>query len=296
MKKTSYATTQNLIEDKPSIFNNSFESTVTWLKTPYCDQKKGEGGLRLQGKYKISSDNKPLITIVTVVFNGVDFLEDTIKNIIEQNYDNVEYIVIDGGSKDGTLDIIRKYESVIDYWVSEPDKGIYDAMNKSIDLASGQWINFMNAGDFFYESVTLSKVFEKNIHEDFIIIYGDHQVKYPNKIKSVNAGKTKYLWKGSQFCHQSAFVNLSYHKNNKFNLCRKIAADYEFFYTAWIVDINFIYLPLIISKVSSGGISDIKRIDSIIERWNIIDKKLKINLFYLFLILKEIVKNILKYK
>ncbi|HAH56818.1 MAG TPA: glycosyltransferase, partial [Bacteroidales bacterium] len=85
------------------------------------------------------------MTVVTVVFNGVEFLEDTIKSVIGQTYDNVEYIIVDGGSKDGTLDIIKKYEYAIDYWVSEPDKGIYDAMNKAIDLGSGDWINFMNA-------------------------------------------------------------------------------------------------------------------------------------------------------
>ena len=89
----------------------------------------------------------PLISIVTVVYNGKAHLEETIKSVISQSYPNIEYIIIDGGSDDGTLDIIRKYEDRIDYWVSERDEGIYDAMNKGMRQAHGKWVNFMNAGD-----------------------------------------------------------------------------------------------------------------------------------------------------
>jgi len=91
--------------------------------------------------------NNPKISIITVVYNGEQFLEETILSVLNQSYENIEYIIIDGGSSDGTLNIIKKYEDKIDYWVSEPDKGIYDAMNKGIDIATGEWVNFMNAGD-----------------------------------------------------------------------------------------------------------------------------------------------------
>jgi glycosyltransferase involved in cell wall biosynthesis len=100
------------------------------------------GGLRANGITKRSQENMPLIAVITVVRNGEKTLEQTILSAINQTYTNVEYIVVDGASTDGTLDIIRKYDDRIGYWVSEPDEGIYDAMNKGIDLATGEWINF----------------------------------------------------------------------------------------------------------------------------------------------------------
>jgi glycosyltransferase involved in cell wall biosynthesis len=87
--------------------------------------------------------NNPLVTIVTVSYNVVSTIERTILSVVNQTYSNIEYIIIDGGSTDGTVDIIKKYMDKIAYWVSEPDKGIYDAMNKGILMAKGQWINFM---------------------------------------------------------------------------------------------------------------------------------------------------------
>ena len=92
------------------------------------------------------------VTVVTVTYNAQDYLEKTIQSIISQSYSDIEYIIIDGGSTDGTLDIIKKYEKNITYWVSESDNGIYDAMNKGIKKASGEWINFMNAGDGFVDT------------------------------------------------------------------------------------------------------------------------------------------------
>ncbi len=168
----------------------------------------------------------PLITVVTVVLNAKDHIEQTVLSVINQTYSNIEYIIIDGGSTDGTLDIIRKYEDKITLWKSEPDKGIFDAMNKGIDLATGEWVNFMNAGDFFYTDDILEKIFKnKNIEEE--VIYGDHyhtfyigNNKIPKLIKSVKPEKEFWLHIPG---HQACFVKTGIIKQNKFVLNE----DYE---------------------------------------------------------------------
>ncbi|MFC1603328.1 glycosyltransferase, partial [Pseudomonadota bacterium] len=98
--------------------------------------------------------NRPLISVVTVVYNGVRNIEQTIKSVINQVYENVEYIVIDGGSTDGTVDVLKKYDSQIDYWDSVPDNGISDAMNKGVSHASGDYIIFIHADDYFANNTT----------------------------------------------------------------------------------------------------------------------------------------------
>jgi glycosyltransferase involved in cell wall biosynthesis len=132
-----YATTRRLSVVKP----------IDYQRIDRILQNKLYGGLRKKGFYKQSYPDKPLISIITAVYNGKNQLEGTIKSILAQNYDNLEYIIIDGGSEDGTLDIIQRYDEYIDFWISEADTGVYDAMNKGIDFAFGDWLNFINAGD-----------------------------------------------------------------------------------------------------------------------------------------------------
>ena len=151
--------------------------------------------------------NNPLITIITVVLNGEKHLDNTIQSIINQKYTNLEYIIIDGASTDRTTKIIKKYGSKINYWVSEKDNGVYDAMNKGIKKATGEWINFMNAGDEFFNYNVLMDLFNNQNHHEADIIYGNHEIIYSSKRnRFVRAGKTKNIWKGEQFCHQATFV------------------------------------------------------------------------------------------
>jgi len=238
--------------------------------------------------------NKPKISIITVVYNGAEYLEQTIQSVVNQTYDNVEYIIIDGGSSDETLNIIKKYENKIDYWVSEKDGGIYDAMNKGIDIASGKWINFMNAGDGFYTDNVLNELFSQNVLNNIDVLFGNHNVIYPHKTRVAKAGNIENIWKGSQFCHQSTFVSAKVHKVNKFNLSNRIGADFEFFYILNKKKKSFKYIDIIIANYSAGGLSDIKRVDSIVGWWNVIDKNTKVNLYYIWTILKEIFKTWVK--
>ena len=143
-----YSTQKNITNHKPIINSN----VVCKKYFQYPDEsgsRQSEGGLRLKGQYKQSLKDKPLITIITVVYNNEKTLERCIKSVLEQTYENIEYILIDGGSSDGTLDVIKKHEDAIDYYISEPDKGIYYAMNKGLGLASGDYIGILNSDDLY---------------------------------------------------------------------------------------------------------------------------------------------------
>ncbi len=300
----SFSTTRRMIKSDPLQMvgvvkqsNKPEDKFETVLFLPEREERQGEGGLRTKGYFKTSLEGNPLITVITVVFNGEEFLEETIQSVINQTYDNVEYIIIDGGSSDGTLDVIRKYEHAIDYWVSEKDQGIYDAMNKGIELATGDWINFMNGGDSFYTCQVLSSVFSDKNYQNIQIVYGNHEVQYPSgRQRMAKAGQVKNLWKGSQFCHQATFVNTNYHKAHHFNLCTKIVADFEFFYKAWEANAEFKFVDVIVARFEAGGFSDIKRIDSILGWWQVTDKSFIVNIYYLFILIKESVKGLVKQK
>ena len=110
------------------------------------------------------------VSVITVVYNDVKNIEKTIKNVLKQTYTNLEYVVVDGASKDGTLDIIKRYEGKL-RWISEPDKGIYDAMQKGANTATGEWIIFRNCGDYFITPDAIDKVFSeyRDNGEDFIL-------------------------------------------------------------------------------------------------------------------------------
>lgn len=201
-------------------------------------------------------DIKPLITIITVVYNDSQKIENTIKSVVEQSYQSIEYIIIDGGSSDGTVDIIKKYERKISYWISEPDKGIYDAMNKGIEASKGDYILFMNSGDKIYSLNTLELIFA-NI-KDAEIIYGDTFLDYNGQIhleKSKNINRIKY---GMPFCHQSVLVNSSLLKKRLFNLKYTLASDYDFFlflYSERIYTFKKLNIPISIYDNNGASMS-----------------------------------------
>ena len=149
------------------------------------------------------------ISVVTVCYNAVDCIEETMLSVLDQTYPNIEYIVIDGGSSDGTADVIRKYADRLAYWVSEPDKGIYDAMNKGIVAATGDYINFMNAGDRYIDSYTIEKIL--TYHKTESILYGNIIRCFSNQ-------------------HQAAFIKRSlFAKYGYYSLDYKLISDWKFF-------------------------------------------------------------------
>ncbi|MED0656407.1 glycosyltransferase family 2 protein [Anoxybacillus ayderensis] len=239
----------------------------------------------------------PLVSIITVCFNSVTAIEDTIISVINQNYENIEYIIIDGGSTDGTIDIIKKYEKYISKWISESDNGIYDAMNKGIELSTGDWIIFMNAGDIFYDKDVISQIFNRDVSE-FDFIYGDCHVRYDNGFSRVKrAGKISDMWKGMIFSHQAVFIKNNLMKEHKYNIKNKIGADFEFIYKMYRHGAKFLYSDKIIASISAGGLSDTARIESIKSHWNSVkrfDPSIKINIYYLYLIIDEIFRRAIK--
>ena len=184
----NFSTTRLMTMEMPVIVNTPSSKVQSHLFLPPNPEGRGEGGLRTKGYFKHSYTETselsekfavPLVTIITVVFNGEKHLEQTIQSVISQTYNNVEYIIIDGGSTDGTVDIIRKYEEVIDYWVNEPDAGISDAMNKGISLATGILINHLHAGDKFAADTTLSSVVSSYNSEGWRWCFGNQLLRSP---------------------------------------------------------------------------------------------------------------------
>jgi len=165
----NFSTTRNLtsVPPDPTAQLDPMKRSHVPLKVP-----RSEGGLRTRGLYK-SNLTYPLVTVITVTYNSGPRLEETIFSVLNQTYSNIEYIIIDGGSNDGTLDIVKRYDHAIDYWVSAPDRGIYDAMNKGIRLSSGEWLNFLNAKDTFGEPGAIESVATNHFHGDAKFIYSD---------------------------------------------------------------------------------------------------------------------------
>ena len=198
-----------------------------------------------------SAESKPLITVVTVVCNGEQFLEETIHSVINQTYDNVEYIIIDGGSTDGTLNIIKNYEHTIDYWISEKDKGVYDAMNKGFDCATGRWVIFLNAGDFLVNNDVIKNVVNIVSYErsEPDLIYGDKHSK-GNLVKATNVGLS--LRRGGFFaCHQS----MLFKRNNRYNSLFRVFGDFDLISRMYVSGKKFLYVNIPIADYDENGLS-----------------------------------------
>jgi len=179
------------------------------------------------------NESKPKISIITVVYNGEKFLEETILSVINQTYENIEYIIIDGGSSDGTVDIIKKYEDRIDYWVSEKDGGISDAFNKGVKVAKGEYINFQGDGDGFVSDDILQKVFENiNPNEDIFVSAKIQRVDIDGNELFVSKYVEKFDYKTLLFKmsmpHQGLFTHKKYfEKYGLFDIDNTFCMDYD---------------------------------------------------------------------
>ncbi|WP_017726152.1 glycosyltransferase family 2 protein [Halalkalibacterium ligniniphilum] len=231
----------------------------------------------------MTNTEQPLVSIITVCFNSQDTIEDTILSVINQTYENIEYIIIDGGSTDGTIDIIKKYEGRISKYISEPDQGIYDAMNKGINLSKGKLIHILNSDDRYYNDKiveSIIKVYLQNKNVD--IFHGQILKKYKrfDSIKKVKhplamLKKTMVLYHPSFFVNRKAYERYGKFKSDVF----KISADYEWTLRCYCNNAFFYSIDILLVEMNDGGISSNNMLNIIKEDY--IARKLnEINYFY----------------
>ena len=202
-----------------------------------------QGGLWLKKNFKKSYAGKPLITIITVTLNCKDLLERTIKSVLNLSYENIEFILVDGESIDGTLNVIKKYNNYIDFWISQKDKGIYDAMNKGAKKARGEAIFYLNAGDKLKHDkfVKLIKLFEKNKN-----LYGNNFVLCGTHIYTKGYPGFKFLEKnfipflGRLPSHQSMLIPRKLQLQNMYDEKFPISADKDFKLKIYMKKVKFI--------------------------------------------------------
>jgi glycosyltransferase involved in cell wall biosynthesis len=286
-----FSTTKLLTKVEPSFeaqVNDKFNS-LSFL--PDKGIRKAEGGLRLKGYFKESFTHKPLISIVTIVYNGENHIEETILSVLNQSYDNVEYIIIDGGSTDGTLNIIKKYNDSINYWVSENDNGISDAFNKGIRCCSGQYIGLINADDY-YEPDSFECIVEQYNKTSGLsesIIYGETKKITIDGHKQVKSSSKLGWFLSVPFSHCSSFISVSYYKKyGIYNPEFKIGMDVELLMRG-LRTASYVELPDFIATQRDGGVSDRYRLDGYKEYRAIATNHFGLPLSYLGYLIKVMV-------
>ena len=205
------------------------------------------------------------ISIITVAYNAESTIEDTIRSVAAQDYPNIEYLVIDGASKDGTLEICDRHRDTITTLVSEPDKGIYDAMNKGLARATGDYIGILNADDFYADPRVISAVVKQLQESGADSLYGDLIMVDPDNLDKVvryyraNTFSLKRFEKGDMPPHPTFFVKREiYEKHGNFKTHFKIGSDFDLMLRfLYIQRISTTYLPMTMIKMRTGGVSSV---------------------------------------
>lgn len=218
---------------------------------------------------------QPKLTVITIVYNNVRDIERTVLSVLNQTYPNIEYLVIDGASTDGTLELLKKYEGRLTKLISEKDKGIYDAMNKGLAMASGDYILFMNSGDELYASDTVENVFASAPEAD--IYYGETEM-YDEDWKSLGQRRHKapetFSWKdfkyGMSISHQAIYIRRSL--TEPYDPQYKLSADIDWIIKAAKKALKIVNTRMYVAKYLVGGMSKKKHRQSLIERFHIFSK------------------------
>ncbi|MFV0484036.1 MAG: glycosyltransferase family 2 protein [Bacteroidales bacterium] len=222
---------------------------------------------------QIHNPEKLMFSIITVSYNCKNTFSMTMDSVVKQSFQNIEYIVVDGQSTDGTAELIKERQSRIDKWVSEPDSGIYDAMNKGVSMASGEWILFLNSGDLLADEQVLEKVADSiNNRANLDIVYGNILVEKGGELVVREAKDPQSIHK-MYFCHQSAFTKTNLLRKIPFDTNYKMSADLDFFKRCYDEGYTFLKLPLLITIYDLTGISNTNRVAGLQENIQIIKKR-----------------------
>ena len=216
------------------------------------------GGLRTAGQKKQSEPWKPLVSIVTIVLNDEVNIKKTIVSVLQQSYSPIEYIIIDGGSQDNTVGVIRQYEGNVDYWCSEPDKGISDAFNKGILAATGDYIGILNAGDWYEKDAIEKMVAAFESDPALGVVCGALQFWHGAEREFICQSVPHLLERDMTVTHPSCFVRSEvYHTYGLFEQEYKLAMDYELLLRFKKQGVKFTALNIVLTNMQHSGISEI---------------------------------------
>jgi glycosyltransferase involved in cell wall biosynthesis len=235
----------------------------------------------------VTPASQPRVSVVTVTYNAAGSVGETLQSVTGQTYPHLEYIVIDGASSDGTQAVVEGYRQQIAHFRSEPDRGTYDAMNKAIDVATGEWIIFINAGDYFVDETVVARVFAEPVPADYDFIYGDYMWRGDKYAMRVASRPLPKMWQRICFSHQSLFARTSLMKDRKFDLRYRIVSDYHFYFSCYMQGARFLQLDFPISVFRAGGLSDLNFLERTRERWGVVRQYKNspyVHLYYLWLI------------
>lgn len=214
---------------------------------------------------------EPLVSIITVVRNGAPHLEEALAAVASQTYPNIEHIVVDGGSTDGTVDILKKHDAKLGYWISEPDRGLYDAMNKGVALVEdgGSYVLFANADDHLTAKDSIERAMAASGGED--LVYGK-MVLTDGEISGVAGKQVDFDDLAVQtLCHPATFVRRRVFDDvGEFDTRYSIAADYDFIVRAFDSGITTKFVDVIVSTMRMGGLSDERFMRSCRERKEVV--------------------------
>jgi glycosyltransferase involved in cell wall biosynthesis len=211
--------------------------------------------VRKEQKHKTIEDGG-LVSVVVACYNEEpENIRKTLSSIINQNYQYVEIIIVDGKSNEDTIKCLNEFQENISVFLSEPDKGIYDAMNKGVVRSSGEWVIFMNVGDGFYSSNTLS-ILLADIDSKCDVLYGDIYREDVKRISKSPKYINRFIFYSTYFCHQSlVFRRQLFTKVGLFDLSYKFLADRDWILKAYVADAKFQYKPVIVCGYEGGGVS-----------------------------------------